>query len=162
MEIERKFLIKELPDLSKYPAKRFVQGYLCTSPTVRVRLEEDQCFLTYKSPSTEDHLAREEYNLPLTKEAFEKLLPKCDGNIIRKMRYFIPLGKNEEGSSLTAELDVFDEPFKGLIFAEVEFPTVEEARSFTPPVWFGADVTGDRRYYNSFLSQTDPETFHIL
>ncbi len=151
-----------MPDLGQYASKRFVQGYLCTSPTVRVRNEDGEYFLTYKSRPTEDILAREEYNLPLSEEAFEKLIEKCDGNIIRKTRHFIPLGENKEGSSLTAELDVFDAPFEGLVFAEVEFPTVEEARSFLPPVWFGEDVTDDRRFYNSFLSETDPETFHIL
>ncbi|MCR5501432.1 MAG: CYTH domain-containing protein [Lachnospiraceae bacterium] len=153
MEIERKFLIKEMPDLSKYPCKHFVQGYLCTSPTVRVRREGEEYFLTYKSRAGEDALSREEYNLPLTKEAFEKLLPKCDGTVISKTRYFIPLGKNREGSGLTAELDVFDAPFEGLVFTEVEFPTVEEARSFEAPDWFGEDVTDDRRYYNSYLSE---------
>lgn len=153
MEIERKFLIKEMPDLSRYSGKHFVQGYLCTSPTVRVRKEEEEYFLTYKSRTGEDALSREEYNLPLTKEAFEKLLPKCEGTVISKTRYFIPLGKNREGSDLTAELDVFDAPFEGLIFTEVEFPTIEEARSFEAPAWFGEDVTDDRRYYNSYLSE---------
>ncbi len=153
MEIERKFLIGTMPDLEQYPKKHFVQGYLSTSPTVRVRREEEEYFLTYKGRASEDHMAREEYNLPLTKEAFAHLLPKCDGNLISKTRYFIPLGKNKEGSELTAELDVFDAPFEGLVFAEVEFPTVEEARSFEAPDWFGEDVTDDRRYYNSYLSQ---------
>lgn len=152
MEIERKFLIKDMPDLSKYPAKKLTQGYLNTAPTVRVRREGDEYYLTYKSKSI-DNIAREEYNLPLTKEAFEHLIEKVDGNIISKTRYFIPLGENDEGSSLTLELDVFEPPFAPLIFGEVEFPTIEEAKSFKAPDWFGEDVTDQREYYNSEMSK---------
>ena len=152
MEIERKFLIKDMPDLSKYPKKKLIQGYLNTHPTVRVRQEGDEFYLTYKSKST-DNIAREEYNLPLTEEAFFHLIKKTDGNIISKTRYYIPIGQNKEGSALTAELDVFDEPFAPLIFTEVEFPTIEEAKSFEKPSWFGEDVTDKKEYYNSYLSE---------
>ena len=151
MEIERKFLIKEMPDLTKYPSKKLVQGYLTTNPTVRVRDEGGEFILTYKSKS-KDHISREEYNLPLTKEAFESLISKTEGNIISKTRYYIPLGKNKEGSELTLELDVFDPPFAPLIFGEVEFPTIDEAESFEVPEWFGEDVSANREYYNSVMA----------
>jgi len=154
MEIERKFLIKEMPDLGRFEAKKLVQGYLNTHPTVRIRREDDEYYLTYKSKST-DHISREEYNLPLTREAFEHMMPKCDGNIISKTRYIIPLGKNKEGSELIAELDVFDAPFEGLKFAEVEFPTIEEANSFEVPSWLGEDVSDKKEYYNSYLSECE-------
>ena len=152
MEIERKFLINEMPNLSEYESKKLVQGYLNTHPTVRVRKEDDEYYLTYKGKA-QNMIAREEYNLPLTKEAFEHLLPKCDGNIISKTRYLIPIGKNAEGSNLTAELDVFDPPFAPLSFAEVEFPTIEEANSFVKPKWLGEDVTDRKEYYNSYMSE---------
>lgn len=152
MEIERKFLIRNMPNLSDYPSKKLVQGYLCTNPTVRVRSENDEYYLTYKSKS-KDFISREEYNLPLNKEAFEHMLTKVDGNIISKTRYYIPLGKNKEGNELVAEVDVFDPPFAPLIFAEVEFPTIEEANSFVKPDWLGDDVTEDRAYYNSEMSK---------
>ena len=84
-EIERKWLVTELPgDIGSFPHKEYVQGYLCTEPTVRVRREGDEYVLTYKGAGL---LKREEYNLPLTKEAYESLLPKCEGRIIRKTRY---------------------------------------------------------------------------
>lgn len=152
MEIERKFLIKDMPDLSKYRSKRLEQGYLNTHPTVRVRREDNEYYLTYKGAAI-DNMAREEYNLPLTEEAYEHLLPKCDGNIIKKTRYLIPIGQNDRGSELVAELDVFDAPFEGLIFAEVEFPTIEEAKAFDKPEWMGDDVTDNKEYYNSYLSK---------
>jgi len=144
-EIERKFLIKELPaNLSEYPFHELTQGYLNTDPVVRVRKEDDTYYLTYKGKGV---IEKEEYNLPLNEDAFLHLLPKADGNIISKKRYLIPC------DPYTIELDVFDKPFAPLIIAEVEFPTLEEAKAFTPPEWFSKDVTGDYHYSNSYLSQ---------
>ena len=107
MEIERKFLIKRenLPEnLEQYPSKAIEQGYLCTEPVVRIRKSNDNYYLTYKSKGL---LAREEYNLPLTKEAYEHLKPKADGIVISKIRYVIP-----EKDGLSIELDVFKAPTK--------------------------------------------------
>ena len=140
MEIERKFLIKEMPDLNQYEHKDIVQGYLNTSPVVRIRRDGDKYYLTYKGGGM---MAREEYNLPLNEAAFEHMLPKCDGRIINKTRYLIPL------DPYTIELDVFHGDHAPLIMAEVEFPSIEEAGSFIPPQWFGADVTQDPAYHNS-------------
>ncbi len=146
-EIERKFLVKKLPNnLRDYPHKDFIQGYLCTSPVVRVRREGDEYVLTYKEGSS---LCRSEYNLPLNKNAFEHLLKKCGGNIIHKTRYFIPLNSKK---SLVAELDIFKQRFDGLILVEVEFASIKDAHSFTPPSWFGKDVSNDKNYYNSTLA----------
>ncbi len=145
MEIERKFLIKKMPeDLDAYPCHVIEQGYLCTEPVVRIRRQDDSYILTYKGNGM---MSREEYNLPLNGDAYRHLRPKADGNIIRKKRYVIPAEGN-----LHIELDVFEPPFAPLVLAEVEFPDEQSARSFTPPDWFGEDVTFDGRYHNSFLS----------
>lgn len=154
MEIERKFIIDCLPaDLKSYPAHRIEQAYLCTSPVVRIRRQDDTYILTYKS---EGLLAREEYNLPLTAEAYAHLKPKADGIVLSKTRYLIPLDTDRDGRrecSLTIELDVFDKPYEGLAIAEVEFTSVEEANTFIPPDWFGEDVTMSTKYHNSTMSQ---------
>lgn len=144
MEIERKFTIKELPDLTKYSFRVMEQGYLNTNPVVRVRKEDDNYYLTYKGKGL---LAREEYNLPLDEAAYYHLVEKADGIIIRKKRYLIPYEK------YTIELDVFAEPYENLVIAEVEFESEEEAMAFNPPAWFKEDVTLDRRYHNSNLSK---------
>ena len=79
MEIERKYLIEQLPEgCLSYPSRTIEQAYLCTDPVVRVRRDGDSFYLTYKSRGL---LAREEYNLPLTEEAYLHLLKKADGNI---------------------------------------------------------------------------------
>lgn len=147
IEIERKFLIKHLPeDIDNYPFHIIEQGYLNTSPTVRIRREDDYYYMTYKSKGTDDGLSRTEYNLPLTQEAYEHLSTKVDGNIIRKKRYLIPYANH------TIELDIFETPFAPLILAEVEFKSEVAAHDFAPPAWFDKDVTGNREYYNSTMS----------
>ena len=146
MEIERKYLVRRLPDdLSKYEAKKIAQGYLCTDPVVRIRRSNDNYYMTYKGDGV---MVREEYNLPLTREAYEHLLPKIDGLLIAKTRYLIPLTDR-----LTAELDVFEGVLSALTLVEVEFDSVEEANAFVPPEWFGEDVTESGKYHNSYLSQ---------
>ncbi|MGN0346072.1 MAG: CYTH domain-containing protein [Lachnospiraceae bacterium] len=143
MEIERKFLIREIPkNLEEYPFHTIEQGYLSTAPVVRVRRQDEEYYLTYKGSGL---MAREEANLPLTKDAYEHLIQKADGNIISKKRYLIPM----EGTHLTIELDVFKPPLAPLIMAEVEFPSLEEAEDFVAPSWFGEEVTKNRRYHNS-------------
>ena len=146
MEIERKYLIDEIPfDLKDYPCKAIEQGYLNTDPVVRVRRSNDKYILTYKGSGL---MVREEYNLPLTKDSYEHLLKKADGTVITKTRYRIP-----ERNGLTIELDVFHGKYEGLLLAEVEFSTEEEANSYCPPEWFGEDVTMSSAYHNSTLSQ---------
>ena len=145
MEIERKFLIKELPNnLSEYPVHELEQGYLCTSPVVRVRKDNDRYELTYKSKGL---MVREEYNLPLNANSYAHLKEKIDGRLIKKKRYKIPYG------AYTIELDIFEGDLAPLMLAEVEFPTEKEATAFLPPDWFGEDVTMSTLYHNSALSK---------
>ncbi len=146
MEIERKYLVRKLPEnLEQYNKKKIAQGYLCTEPVVRIRRSNDDYYMTYKGDGL---MVREEYNLPLTQEAYEHLRPKIDGLLIAKTRYLIPLD-----NKLTAELDVFEEDLNGLVIVEVEFNTIEEANAFHAPDWFGEDVTNSGKYHNSYLSQ---------
>ena len=145
MEIEKKYLLKELPDFKSCEYHKIEQAYLCTDPVVRVRRQDDTYYMTYKGRGM---LVREEYNLPLNKEAYEHLKAKADGNVIGKTRYLVPLKKD-----LVAEVDVFDKPFAPLIMAEVEFESEEQANAFTAPEWFGEDVTFDGRYHNSYMSR---------
>ena len=146
MEIERKYLIRSLPErLDQYENKQIEQGYLCTNPVVRIRRSNENYILTYKG---EGLMVREEYNLPLTKESYEHMRRKVDGILIKKIRYLIPLT-----DKLTIELDVFSDELEGLLLAEVEFETEEEANRFIPPAWFGEEVTFSDKYHNSTLSK---------
>ena len=145
MEIERKFFFFLLPDnLSDYPLHHLEQGYLCTSPVVRIRKDNEQYELTYKSKGL---MIREEYNLPLTAESYAHLKEKIDGRLITKKRYKIPY------ETYTIELDIFEGDLAPLMLAEVEFPTEDEAKAFLPPDWLGEDVTMSTLYHNSALSK---------
>ena len=151
-EIERKGLIKEMPpDLHKYPKLEIEQGYLCTKPVLRVRKENDNYYMTYKGKGFS---VREEYNLPLTEEAYRKLILKADGVVISKDRYNVPIENNYEDSyDLIAQVDIFHGRHEGLSMVEVEFDTLEEEQAFIPPDWFGAEVTENYEYSNSWLSE---------
>ena len=95
-------------------------------------------------------MSHEELESELPEEAFKHLLKKTDGIVIKKDRYEIPYER------YIIELDIFKDELDGLIIAEVEFPSEEEALDFTPPDWFGKDVTGDPKYTNSNLSMKGP------
>lgn len=154
MEIERKFTVKQLPEnLEQYQKKEIEQAYICSKPTIRVRKSNDKYILTYKSrPSkknTADLAVRicEEVELPLSQKAYEHLKAKADGSVISKTRYLIPIENNRK-----IELDVFHGYLEGLVFAEVEFESEEEASAYIMPDWFLEDVTLDKRYRNSFMT----------
>lgn len=151
MEIERKFLIPTLPEnLSNYPCKEIAQGYINREPVIRIRRSNDSYILTCKSQGL---MVREEFELPLSKEAFEHLKPKTDGIFIEKTRYLIPYDEKH-----TIELDVFHGQLAPLVLAEVEFASIEDANAFVAPDWFGEDVTNSPKYHNSNLSNPDSET----
>ena len=115
------------------------------NPVVRVRRDNDDYYLTYKGSGM---MAREEYNLPLTKDSYEHLIKKADGNIITKKRYEIP-----DGNGYTIELDIFEGAFNGTVIAEVEFNTIEEADNYIMPAFFTEDVTNNPEYHNSNMSK---------
>ena len=146
MEIERKFLVPVLPEnLSSYPCHLIEQAYLNTDPVLRIRRQDDEYYLTYKGKGL---MAREEYNLPLTEEAYQHLLTKIDGKLISKERYRIPLDAGH-----TVELDIFHGALAPLILAEVEFSSKEDALAFLPPKWFSEEVTSNPDYQNNNLSK---------
>ncbi len=152
MEIERKFLVKKLPDnYEDYQCIRICQGYLCKHPVVRIRQWNDEYILTYKLKKQIETgdvaIQSEEVELPLNEIAFKHLATKIDNNLIYKRRYIIPL---KDGLKL--ELDIFDGKLEGLMFAEVEFPDNDTAEAFKKPKWLGDDVSFDKRYRNSYLS----------
>jgi len=153
MEIEKKFLVGEIPyDLDTLKYHDIEQAYLCVKPVVRIRKQDDEYILTYKGSGM---MEREEYNLPLNKEAYLHLKEKADGNIITKRRYLIPIEDD-----LTIELDVFGGVLAPLILAEVEFPDTKTAESFTPPAWFLQDVTFNKKFHNSYLSRVGFEPIY--
>jgi len=144
-EIERKFLVsKEFKSLSTRQT-RIVQGYLNSVPerTVRVRIKGDKGFLTIKGIGSASGASRFEWEKEITLQEAEQLLAICEPGVIDKIRYLVPSGSH------TFEVDEFFGENEGLIIAEVELSSEEEA--FIKPPFIGEEVTGDSRYYNSML-----------
>lgn len=145
-EIERKFLVKNLPEnLDNYSYFEIKQGYISTNPTIRLRQKDNSYILTVKGSGL---MKKEEYELDITKEQFENLWKKVEGNTIEKRRYIIPLNND-----LVAELDIYKGFLEGFMNVEVEFSSTKEAIIFDPPSWFGQEVTQYKEYSNSSLAK---------
>lgn len=147
MEIERKFLVAGDFSADVYACKRIVQGYICTEPgkTVRVRIQDQDGFLTIKGPSDGKGMSRYEFEQAIPLEDAERLLLLCEPGVIDKVRHLARVGNH------VWEIDVFHGANEGLVVAEIELGAEDE--SFAMPVWAGKEVTGDRRYYNSMLAR---------
>ena len=147
-EIERKFIVRERPpELRSGRPEHIRQGYLSLDPVeVRIRSREGRPHeLTVKSVGG---LSRAEVNVPLTQEQFDELWPlvRCS---ITKERTVLHVGE------WTVEVDVYEDNLAGLLVAEVEFGSEGEAESFSPPGWFGREVTADARYRNAALASAE-------
>jgi len=149
MEIERKFLVDAVPDdLDGGRSSSIEQGYVAIDADgseVRIRRRDGASTLTVKSGGG---LARVEEELAIDDAAFERLWPLTAGRRIEKVRHVIPT----DVPGVEIELDEYRGDLDGLLVAEVEFPGEDEAHAFTPPPWFGADVTDDRRFKNQRLA----------
>lgn len=144
-EIERKFLVAEVPeDLSIASRDEIAQGYLATGDhQVRLRRQGDRTLLTAKRGGG---LVRDEVEIPLEEESFERLWPLTEGRRLKKER----LTATVDGH--TVEVDVYRGRLAGLIVAEVEFEDLGAAHAFVPPPWFGRELTDDTRYSNQRLA----------
>ena len=152
VETERKFLVnpENIPDDYETRGDVFVleQSYISFSPEIRMRKVNDSYYyMTLKTPVGDGLLSREETETYLTEEEYLHLLTKQEGVTIQKTRYQFEEDGYEVG------MDIFSGDLKGLVFAEVEFPSEEAARAYVPPAWFGEDVTMLKEYKNGSLAQ---------
>jgi adenylate cyclase len=146
VEVERKWLVEELPALAKHESKEVLQGYIAigTDGTeVRLRQTDGQFFQTVKSAGG---LVRDEIEIDLTQGQFEALWRATAGRRLKKTRY---TWRWEEKK---VEIDVYHGSLAGLIVAEVEFTSANASARFAPPPWFGPEVTEDKRYKNVTLA----------
>lgn len=149
VEIERKFLVSSLPRLQDLESVQVRQGYLTSvadSVEIRLRQRDEDCFMTLKSG---DGLKRVEYEIGIDRSQFDALWPATGGRRIEKTRY---LGCLED--QRVFELDVFSGDLTPLVLVEVEFDSVEAAKDFAPPAWFGNDVTDDKNFKNKALAMS--------
>lgn len=146
VEIERKFLVKDghYKELA-FASSRIRQGYICSGHgrTVRVRIRDARGYLTIKGPSTNGGLSRYEFEKEITLDDAEHLMQLCEPGLIDKTRYLVRSGKH------TFEVDEFYGENEGLVIAEVELDYEDEP--YEKPDFIGEEVTGNKRYYNSYL-----------
>ena len=148
VEIERKFLVDdpEQAILSARQSFHIFQGYISNDParTVRLRIGGKKGFLTIKGASTADGTTRFEWEqeIPLTEA--KALMPLCLPGIIQKTRHHV------YDKQQLFEVDVFDAAHAGLVIAEIELKTPSD--KILLPAWIGKEITGDKRYYNSYLA----------
>ena len=135
-EIERKFILERLPAAAQNATVvHLEQGYLALEEEgneVRLRRADERYTLTVKG---QGELARRELETGLTPEQFQALWPGTEGRRLRKDRYRLDYEDH------TVEIDVYHEPLRGLLLAEVEFDSKKEADAFEPPAWMGREVT---------------------
>jgi adenylate cyclase len=146
VEVERKWLVHDLPDLSEHKGQEVIQGYIVLAADgteVRLRQTDGRFFQTVKS---EGGLVRDEIEIELTKDQFELLWRASAGRRLKKTRYTLPW----EGKKV--EIDVYHGSLAGLIIAEVEFTSASVSTRFVPPPWLGAEVTEDKHYKNVNLA----------
>jgi len=147
VEIERKFLVSSNAFKDEaFAQNRIKQGYLSSVPerTVRVRIKGEKGYLTIKGISNESGLSRFEWEKEIPVGEAEKLLLLCETGVIDKTRFEIKTGNH------IFEVDEFYGENEGLVMAEIELKS--ESETFEKPIWLGQEVTNDKRYYNSYLS----------
>jgi len=147
IETERKFLVCSRAFLQEAVRSYSIkQGYIAHDGgnTVRVRIRDGVGILTIKGPSL-DGISRKEWEKEIPLQDAEDLFLLCHGGSIDKTRYVVPAGKR------FFEVDVFHGSNEGLVMAEIELGSPDEP--FQRPAWLGQEVTGDKRYYNSYLTR---------
>ncbi len=155
IETERKFLVKDASyKEAAVRSYRIAQGYIAHDGgnTVRVRIRDNEGFLTIKGPSL-DGISRQEWEKRISLQDAEELMGLCHGGIIDKTRYIVP-----SAGSLFFEVDEFHADNQGLVMAEIELPSPDTP--FDRPAWLGPEVTGDKRYYNSYLTKVPFKDWH--
>ena len=143
-EIERKYLVDLAAWVPHGPGKYYKQGYLSSlkERVVRVRIAGDKGQLTIKGLTS--GVTRSEFEYPISIEDADLMLDNlCEKPLIEKHRH------KEVHGGKTWEIDVFHGDNEGLVVAEIELASEDEA--FEKPAWLGEEVSSDPRYFNSNL-----------
>jgi CYTH domain-containing protein len=148
-EIERKFRVDPAAAVGLGTGEAIRQGYLAGEGDVevRMRINAERCVLTVKAGGG---LRRTEVERSLTDEETDALWPHTAGRRLEKVRHRVDAGGH------TAEVDVYGGALQGIVVAEVEFASTADAEAFTPPAWFGEELTGRREWSNAAMARRRP------
>jgi CYTH domain-containing protein len=145
LEIERKFLMDGFPiGLELLAEVEIEQGYISFNPEVRIRKAVDrftgkeEFWLTIKG---DGDVARDEIETEITSDFYYDTLDFLGVRMIQKDYKKYRLGPWKlEVSHIDPETDW------AFYYAEVEFPTVEDAKEFVVPNYFGREITFSEDY----------------
>jgi CHAD domain-containing protein/CYTH domain-containing protein len=150
LEIERKFLLKGLPEsMPDATAVTIEQGYLPGERLVeRLRAVEVGRQRTYfRTVKVGAGIVRTELEEETSAEVFKSMWPLTKGKRLTKRRHRVPDG------ALAWEIDEFTD--RELVLAEIELPAADT--EVTIPTWLEPfverEVTGDVAYLNSTLAK---------
>ena len=160
MEIKRKFLIEQDDDFMKalltgkesYDIELvFIKtGYI--EETIQRKTDLNTKDVRYlhtikiKKNRLSD-LVREKIVNDISEVDFNKYKVLQIGDVVHKVRYFIPNGKNN------IEVSIYQDGLAGLSVAEVKFKNEKEAKAFEIPAYFGEEITDNKEYKNSSLAE---------
>ena len=144
-EIERKFLVDKSRLPNNLEGTKYTQGYISITDSgiVRVRIKGDIAVITIKSAGL--GIIRDEFEYQIPMDDAKSLLELFNDGVIYKTRYDVVY----EGKKW--EIDQFHKENEGLWIAEIELQFENE--SFEIPKWVLEEVTGNEKYYNSYLSK---------
>lgn len=150
IEVERKFILSELPPSDHLGSGvHFRQGYLAEEDAVevRVRITASAATLTVKAGAG---ISRTEVETAIPPAQAEALWPHTVGRRIDKTRFTVTL---DDPLRSVAEVDVYAGELDGLCVVEVEFDSEDNAAAFTPPDWFGRELTEQPGWSNAALAR---------
>lgn len=152
IETERKFLVRDDSYKAQAVERHCIrQGYIAhdSGRSVRVRIRDGQGILTVKGPFIGIG-SRPEWEKTLSPGEAEDLFSLCKPGAVEKTRWIVPAQIPGQAGRFF-EVDEFHGENEGLVLAEIELGSEDEA--FDRPSWLGNEVTGDKRYYNSFIAR---------
>jgi CYTH domain-containing protein len=150
IELEKTYLLKYLPvDIKEKQSIEILDIYIPKSADhsiLRIRKRGEICEITKKQPiHGSDSSEQEEHTINLSKEEF-LALANVDGKKLHKLRYIYPCGED------TAEIDVYQDDFKGLVFVDFEFKTSEAKDKFLMPEFCLAEITQEKFCASGWLA----------
>jgi len=133
MEIERKWLIKKMPDLSNIKRIEFERYFIFVDDTVEVRVQRIDNRYEFERKIETSKLSRDEVKFDITKAEFDYYKSIATKSIVRDAY--------QVSTSPNISIKIYHGDYKGLARVEVEFLSEDEAKKYTPLEWFGQEIT---------------------
>lgn len=153
-EIERKFLVKEMPDVVGLHRSRLERYFLYIGEGIELRIQTNGNWYKLQRKSSVSETERDTEEIKLSAAEFEQLKKIAISSIQRESYHL--------ADSPKTDIRMYGGIFDGLVRVEFEFISQEELATFTPPNWVGAEITGTSLARDSQLLALDQNEFQLL